>query len=90
MKRFKIDDQVRKEFRARFVSKHIGTRKIILGKPPAGKTFYSCGVVKLFPDLGFGQFITELQHVCYPELVRELYANYHVEHDICISFVGRI
>lgn len=79
MKHFKTDDQVRKEFQARFMSKHTGTQKIILEKPLIGKTFHSCGAIKLYADLGLGQFLTKLTHVCFPELVSEFYGNYHVE-----------
>ena len=56
-------------------ARDLGSRKIILGKPLSGKTFFKCGVVKLFSELGFESFLVDLPKVCYPSLVREFYEN---------------
>lgn len=78
LKRIEVDFDVRQDSRARFKSKGVATRKILVGKPIAGKTFELCGVVKLFSELGFRDFLLSLPKNCYHSLVRELYARLHV------------
>lgn len=88
-KRFKKEIRVRDEFKARFLDKDIGNRKIVFGKPIAGKSFISYGAVKLFSGLGFESFIVDLPKNCYPDLVKEYYANLHVDqHSQFVSFVA--
>nr|XP_017217278.1 PREDICTED: uncharacterized protein LOC108194852 [Daucus carota subsp. sativus] len=66
-------------------------RKVILGKPISGKTFFTCGIVKLFEDLGFHSFLVDLPKICYPDLVREFYANLQlVGSDQFVSFVSDV
>ena len=66
-------------------------RKVILGKPLSGKAFISCGIVKLFEDLGFQSFLVDLPKVCYPALVREFYPNLKlVGSDQYVSFVSDV
>nr|XP_017256504.1 PREDICTED: uncharacterized protein LOC108226061 [Daucus carota subsp. sativus] len=66
-------------------------RKVILGKPLSGKALYSCGIVKLFEDLGFQSFMVDLPKTCYPALVREFYANLQlVGSDQYVSFVSDV
>lgn len=66
-------------------------RKVIMGKPLSGKTFYSCGIVKLFEDLGFQSFLVDMPKNCYPALVREFYANLQlVGSDQYVSYVSDV
>ena len=62
-----------------------------MGKPRSGKTFFTCGIVKLFEDLGFQSFLVDLPKTCYPALVREFYANLKlVGSDQYVSYVSDV
>nr|XP_017225158.1 PREDICTED: uncharacterized protein LOC108201377 [Daucus carota subsp. sativus] len=66
-------------------------RKVILDKPISGKAFSTCGIVKLFEDLGFQSFLLDLPKTCYPALVREFYANLQsVGSDQYVSYVSDV
>ncbi|KAL1803452.1 hypothetical protein ACET3Z_032099 [Daucus carota] len=73
------------------VARGLAGRKVILGKPLSGKIFYSCGIVKLFEDLGFQSFLVDMPKNCYPALVREFYANLQlVGSDQYVSYVSDV